>query len=531
MMYDILIKNGTIVDGTGGKPYVKDLAIKDGKIHFVEGDADAARVIDASGRLVTPGFIDTHSHSSMLVNVEPELSPKIFQGITTELLAQDGMGPAPVDEKNKKTWEQAMAGLEGEFEFPSKFQWNSIDDYLKTVDKLDLGPNLAYLAPHGNIRMVSMGLENRKPTAEELEKMKEELQKAIDEGAYGMSTGMIYPPCVYAEVDEFIELGKVLAKNDAVFVTHQRSEADAMLESMDEIFRIGRESGCRIHFSHFKICGKNNWDKVPKILEKLDAAKAEGIRVSFDQYPYVAGSTMMSVILPPWVHDGGTIKMLERLNDAELREKMKEDIKNGIPGWDNFIDFAGLEGIFITFVKNPESEKYVGMNLVELGEATGKDPYDAIFDLIRDEENIIGLVDFYGTEEHVKTFMSRPEQNVCTDGIIGGKPHPRLYGAFARVLGKYCRDEELFPVETAIRKMTGKPADTIGIKDRGYLKDGYHADVLVIDFDHIIDVGDYTNPKQYAKGILYSIVNGKLIIDEGKATHQKAGQVLRFEGR
>lgn len=239
----------------------------------------------------------------------------------------------------------------------------------------------------------------------------------------------------------------------------------------------------------------------------------------------------MSVILPPWVHDGGTDKLIERLNDEKLREKMKKDIKEGIPGWDNFIDFAGLEGIFITFVKNEESEKYVGMNLIELGEATGKDPYDAIFDLIRDEENIVGLVDFYGKEEHIKTFMMRDEQNVCTDGIIGAKPHPRLYGAFARVLGKYCRDEKVFPVEVAIRKMTGKAADTIGLTDRGYLKDGYAADILVIDFDNIKDNGDYTNPKQLATGIDYSIVNGNILIDEGKATPKKAGKVLRFKGR
>ncbi len=528
-MYDILIKNGTIVDGSGEKPFKKNLAIKDEKITLVDGEVDAKRVIDAEGKLVTPGFIDTHSHSSMLVNVEPYLAPKLFQGITTELVAQDGMGPAPVDEKNIKAWTKAMAGLEGEYDF--EWKWRSVADYLDELEKLELGPNIAYLAPHGNIRMVSMGLDNRKPTEEEQEKMNQELQRAFDEGAFGMSTGMIYPPCVYANIDEFIELGKVIKANDGVFVTHQRSEADAMLESMDEILTIGKESGCRTHFSHFKVCGKKNWDKVPKIIDKLDKAKEEGMIVSFDQYPYVAGSTMMSVILPPWVHDGGTEKLIERLYDEELRKKMKEDIINGIPGWDNFIDFAGLEGIFITFVKHEEAEKYVGMNLIELGEATGKDPYDAIFDLIRDEENIVGLVDFYGTEEHVKTFMSRPEQNVCTDGIIGAKPHPRLYGAFTRVLGKYCRDEELFSIETAIRKMTGKPADTIGLLDRGYLKDGYAADVLVIDFDEVIDVGDYTEPKQLAKGIDYSIVNGKILIDNGKQTPQKAGKVLRYKGR
>ncbi len=528
-MYDLLIKNGLIVDGTGEKPYRRNVAVEGDLIRLVDGEPEAKRVIDATDKYVTPGFIDTHSHSSIMLNVEPALLPKIFQGITTEVLAQDGMGPAPVNDETLAPWKKAMAGLEGKWEF--EWNWKTVQEYLDHIDTLDLGPNCVYLAPHGNLRMVAMGLENRKPTAEEQKKMDEELQKAFDAGAFGMSTGMIYPPCVYADIDEFISLGKVLAKNGGIFVTHQRSEADAILPSMDEIMTIGRESGCRIHFSHFKCCGKKNWDKVPKVLEKLDQAKEEGLIVSFDQYPYVAGSTMMSVILPPWAHDGGTEKLLERLNDPALRQKMKDDIWNGIEGWDNFVDFAGLEGIFITFVKNPESEKYVGMNLVELGEATGKEPLDAIFDLIRDEENIVGLVDFYGTEEHVKLFMSRPEQNVCTDGIIGAQPHPRLYGAFARVLGKYTREEKLFPIETAIRKMTGKPADMLGLTDRGYIKDGLAADILVIDPQEVRDVGTYTEPKQYAKGIDYAMVNGKILIDNGQSTPQKAGRVLRFQKR
>lgn len=528
-MYDILIKNGLVVDGTGNAPYTANIAVEGEVIRFVEGEPEAKRVIDAAGKYVTPGFIDTHSHSSMMVNVDNYLAPKVFQGITTEVLAQDGMGPAPVNEATLAPWKKAMAGLEGQWDF--EWEWRSVKEYLDHIDTLDLGPNMVYLAPHGNLRMVSMGLDNRQPTAEEQERMNAELQKAFDEGAFGMSTGMIYPPCVYADINEFIELGKVLKKNGGIFVTHQRSEADAILESMDEILTIGRESGCRVHFSHFKVCGKKNWALVPKVMAKLDEAKEEGMIVSFDQYPYVAGSTMMSVILPPWVHDGGTEKLIERLYDEELRKKMKEDIWNGIPGWDNFVDFAGLEGIFITFVKHDEAQKYVGMSLVELGEATGKEPLDAIFDLIRDEENIVGLVDFYGTEEHVKLIMSRPEHNVCTDGIIGAKPHPRLYGAFPRVLGKYTREEKLFPIETAIRKMSGKSADMLGLTDRGYIKEGLAADILVIDPENVSDVGDYAEPKQLAKGIDFSIVNGRILIDDGKATPQKAGKVLRFQGR
>ena len=528
-MFDILIKNGTIIDGTLNKPYKANVAISGDKLSIVNGEPEAKKVIDAQGKYVTPGFIDTHSHSSMPVNATPYLAPKVFQGITTEVVGQDGMGPAPVTESTLAPWKITMAGLEGDYNV--EWNWRSVEDYLNHLETLDLSTNICYLAPHGNLRMVSMGLENKKPTEEELERMKQELQKAFDAGAFGMSTGMIYPPCCYADVDEFIELGKVIAQNGGLFVTHQRSEADYILPSMDEILKIGRESGCRVHFSHFKICGKSNWDKVPKVIEKLDNAKKENLTVSFDQYPYVAGSTMMSVILPPWAHAGGTEKLIKRLEDPKLREKMKNDIKHGIEGWDNFIDFAGLDGIFITFVKHKDAEKYIGMSLIQLGEATHKDPLDAIFDLIHDEENMVGLVDFYGTEEHVKLFMSRDEQNFCTDGIFGGKPHPRLYGTFTRVLSKYTRDEKLFPIEVAIHKMTGKPADVLGLTDRGYLKDGFAADVLVINPETVKDVGDFINPNQYSRGIDYSIVNGKILIDNGKKNPQKAGRVLKFQKR
>jgi len=525
----ILIKNGTIIDGTGNKRFKADIAIEDDRISKIgetlEGDFD--KVIEADGKVVSPGFIDTHSHSSMLLFKDPFLSPKIRQGITTELIAQDGMGPAPVDEETLSPWIKAMKGLEGDYKVD--WTWRSVDDYLNTIEELDLGPNIAYLAPHGNIRMVSMGLDNRKPTEEEMKLMQDNLSKAMDEGAFGMSTGMIYPPCVYAEIDEFIELGKVLHDTGGIFVTHQRSEADDILNSMEEILTIGKKSGCKVHFSHFKVCGKNNWDKFPKVLNRLDKAKEDGMIVSFDQYPYVAGSTMMSVILPPWVHDGGTDKLLERLKDNDLREKMKEDIANGIPGWDNFVDFAGLEGIFVTFVGSEKNEDVVGKSLIEVGEIKGKEPLDAIFDVILEEENIVGLVDFYGTEEHVKLIMSRPEHNVCTDGIMGGKPHPRLYGAFPRILGKYVREENTFSLETAIHKMTGKSAEVLGLNDRGYLREGLAADIVVFDPETVIDTADYTDPIQYPIGIDYVLVNGKILVNEGTPQPQKAGKVLRFK--
>ena len=263
-----------------------------------------------------------------------------------------------------------MSGLEGEYEVD--WTWRTVDDYLSCLEDLDLGPNIAFLAPHGNIRLTIMGLDDREPTLDELKAMENLLERSIEEGAFGMSTGMIYPPCCFAKTDEFIALGKILKKKDAVFVTHQRSEADYILESMDEIFTIGRGSGCKTHFSHFKVAGKKNWDKLPKVFEKLDTAQSYGIVISYDQYPYVAGSTMLGAILPPWVHDGGTEKLLERLKNPEIRERIKKDILNGIPGWDNFIEFAGLDGIYITFVKSERNRKLVGKNLVEIAEIKKK---------------------------------------------------------------------------------------------------------------------------------------------------------------
>jgi len=528
-VFDIIIKNGLVVDGTGAKGKKADIGINDGKIEAIDGDlkdAESKTIIDASDKVVSPGFIDTHSHSDLHVFAEPFVSPKIRQGVTTEVIGQDGMSLAPIKDEYISSWKKAMAGLEGEYEV--EWTWRTTGEYLSRLEELELGPNIAFLAPHGNLRFSAMGLDDRQPTSEELKSMEKLLEKSIQEGAFGMSTGMIYPPCCYAKIDEFIALGKILHDAGAVFVTHQRSEADSILDSMDEILTIGKESGCRVHFSHFKVAGKKNWDKFPKVMEKLDKSNKDGITVSFDQYPYVAGSTMLGVILPPWVHDGGTDKLLERLKSSELRKKMKEDIINGIPGWDNFIDFAGLDGIYVTFVKTEKNRDLVGKNLVEIGEIRGKDPFDAVFDLLLEEENVVGMVDFYGKEEHVVEIMKRKEHNVCTDGIMGAKPHPRLYGTFPRILGKYVREEKVLDLETAIYKMTGKPASVLGLKDRGLLKENYAADIVIFDPQKVKDTADYVNPIQYPEGIDYVIVNGQILVNNGKPQPVKAGKVLRF---
>lgn len=375
--------------------------------------------------------------------------------------------------------------------------------------------------------MEAMGLDNRQPTAEELQKMRDITRREMEAGAWGISTGLIYMPCAYSKKEELIEICKVAAEYDGAFVIHQRSEADDIVESMQEVLDIGRASGIKVHFSHMKICGKKNRDKFAAVLGFLDQAKAEGIRVSFDQYPYVAGSTMLGVILPPWVHDGGTDKLLTRLADADLRRKMIYDIEHGIPGWDNFVEFAGLDQIFVTSVKTRANEDLIGKSLIEIGQIRGKDPYQATFDLLLQEENAVGMVDFYGLEEHVVGFMQRPEHNVCTDGLLGGKPHPRVYGSFPRVLGKYVREEKALTLEAAIRKMTGKPAEVFGFESRGTIKEKNYADIVVFDPLKIADKGDYVEPAQYPSGIQYVFINGQLVLAKGKHTGAQAGRVLR----
>lgn len=524
-----LITNGLLVDGTGAPGQPGALALENGLITGM-GAIDPSgfdEVIDAKGCAIAPGFIDTHSHSDLEVFKEPHLSPKLMQGVTTEFLGQDGIAMAPLPKRFISPWRKNLAGLDGD---KDDLDWGfeTTDNYLKMLEKNGSGTNLCYLAPHGNVRMEGRGLDSGAASDAELHTMREVLERELASGGFGFSTGLIYMPCAYADTREVTELCKVAAKADVPFVIHQRSEADTILDSMREVIAVGRDSGVRVHFSHFKLCGKNNAHLFDQVIGLLDQAQAEGIRVSFDQYPYVAGSTMLGVILPPWVHDGGTDKLLERLASPEARKKMTHDIWNGIQGWDNFVAFAGLDGIFVTDVKTGKNRDAIGKNLVQLGELRGKEPLEATFDLLYQESNAVGMVDFYGLEEHVKTFIARPEQNVCTDGLLGGKPHPRVYGAFPRVLGKYVREEKVIPLHEAVRKMTGRPASVFGLKDRGLLKEGYAADVVVFDPETVIDRGTYEEPRQYPDGIRHVLVNGRFAVRDGKPmTSVLAGKVLR----
>ncbi|WP_438315385.1 N-acyl-D-amino-acid deacylase family protein [Sporosarcina sp. FA9] len=527
-MFDLLIRNGKVIDGTGSPWFYSDIAIKDGVIKKIGKltNETAHEEIDANFQIVSPGFIDMHTHSDLVILDEPLIEAKVRQGITTDLLGQDGIGAAPLPEDYISTWQKNIAGLNGTP--PIEWDWTTVGDYIEKIEKNKPSYNLAVLVPHGNIRMEVMGLDNRPATDEEIQKMQKVLRRSLDEGAVGLSTGLIYPPCCFAEMKELEALCQVIGEYGAPLVIHQRSEGDEILESMQELIDMMKRCGAHLHFSHLKNCGKDNWHKTPDVLGKIDSARAEGLEVTFDQYPYTAGSTMLSAIIPPWVHDGGTEVMLKRLGNPDLRERIVSEMFTALKGWDSMSKWAGWDGIIITSVNSTENAQYVGKTIIQIGALEGRNDYAEIaLDLILFEKNDVGMIDFVMNEESVKMILAHPAGTIGSDGLLGGEPHPRAYGSFPRVLGKYVREENVLPLEEMIRRMTSQPARIIGIQDRGILREGLAADIVVFDPDTIIDQATYDTPRQFNIGIDSVIVNGQIVIKGVNAYGKPAGKVLR----
>jgi N-acyl-D-amino-acid deacylase len=529
-MFDLIIRNGKIIDGTGSPWYYGDIGISNGIIKKIGklNHIESVETIDAQQQIVSPGFIDMHTHSDLVILDEPLIEAKVRQGITTDLLGQDGIAAAPLPSEYVSPWKKNMAGLNGSP--PIEWDWRTVGDYISKIEANKPSYNLAVLVPHGNIRMEVMGLDNRLATDQEIEKMQRVLRRSLDEGAVGLSTGLIYPPCCFAEMKELEALCQVIAEYGVPLVIHQRSEGDEILESMQELVDMMKRCGAHLHFSHLKNCGKDNWHKTADVLKTIDLARADGLEVTFDQYPYTAGSTMLSAILPPWAHDGGSEKMLERLKDSVQRKRMVSEMATALKGWDSISKWADWDGIIITAVATEESKGFVGKTIKEIGAIKNTTDYaNLALDLILQEKNAVGMIDFVMNEESVQAILAHPAGTIGSDGLLGGEPHPRAYGSFPRILGKYVRENHVLSIEEMIRRMTSQPARIIGLQDRGIIREGMAADIVIFNPDSIIDQATYETPRQHNKGIDYVIVNGQIVINKEQSYRKPAGVVFKRE--
>lgn len=523
---DILLKNGKIINGNGSPWYRADLRIQGDRIARIgKIYGEAEEVVDIAGFYVCPGFIDMHCHSELRLLSEPLLKGRTIQGITTELLGQDGISIAPVTDETVGYVEKMVAGLLGKTE--EKWNWRSLEDYFSILEKRKIGPNIAFLAPHGNIRAAVIGFNNRKASKCEIDKMKGILRDLLKAGAFGLSTGLVYVPCIFADKEELVELCKVVKEYQGIFAVHMRDEGYALVEALDEMLNIARETNVTLHISHFKAAYRENWGKVSHTLRMIDEARESGLDVTFDQYPYIAGSTLLDTLLPPWVREGGTEKIIDRLTDNKTREKIKKDIRESLYGWENTAKGCGWNNILITSVISPGNKKYEGKTLEQLASIQNKEPEDALFDLLVEEECAVSEAEFSMCEEDVRMIMKHSAQMVCSDGLYGGKPHPRVFGTFTRILGKYVREERVLILEDAIRKMTSMPAQRLGLRSRGIIQEGCFSDIVVFDAQKVIDKSTFSDPEQLSEGVIHVLINGEFIVKNGKHTGRIPGRILR----
>lgn len=536
-MYDVVIRNGRVIDGTGNPWFHADVAVRDGRIVDVSEKVpgEAPKVIDAEGLAVCPGYIDAHSHADYTTLVYRDMENVVHQGITTVVAGQCGSSPAPLsDEIRGEVQKEFDARLPEGVEL--KLTWDTFDEYLREEEREGLGANVAHLVGHGAIRAAGMGLEARDPTPRELEGMKELTAEAMEAGAYGLSTGLIYPPGIYAKTPEIVALARVAAEYSGVYDSHIRGEGKTLMKALGEALEVGEEAGIPVQISHHKVASRSLWGRSRETLKMFEDARGRGVDVTVDQYPYKAGSTGLMTLLPPWAHSGGNEAALERLRDPEQRARMRQEIEEGIPGWENFAGELGWENVRVTSVKTDKNKAVEGMNMVEVKEHRGApDEFTVLYELLLEEEGAAGMVIFYGDEDDVKRIMQHPLQMVGTDSgccnVEGpfrrGKPHPRHYGTYPRILGRYVREEKTLRLEEAVRKMTSFPAQRFGLIDRGVIRPGMWADITVFNPETVIDTATYEKPHQFPVGIDHILVNGVVTVEKGCYTGAHAGRTLR----
>jgi N-acyl-D-amino-acid deacylase len=526
-MYELVIRNGLIVDGTGGDSFIGDVAFEGGLIAKIGHIAELGQTeIDATGLVVSPGFIDSHTHSDLALLQQPEALPKITQGVTTEILGNCGFSVAPIfKNEGVQTYKSYSAPVLGFTD--ASWDWETYSEYLEKVTQVQPAVNFASLIGHGTIRSAIMGFENRKPTNQELNQMINLLEQAMQQGALGLSSGLVYAPGAYCEEDELIELARVVAKYGGVYATHLRNQADGLVESVKEAIKIGIESGVSVHISHHKTVGKQNFGLVDETLGLLDEVMKAGIWTSSDMYPYLAGNTTLAALLPSWLLEGGVNEMLNRLTDPMLKQKAVENIESGIPGWENRMKAIGYENVILNAFKTKENKIYQGMKLTEVAQARKESAPECAFNLLLEEDGEIGVILVNSTEKDLIEVLKHSRSVVGSDGIYSGETaHPRLYGTFPRIVKRYVQESNIFSLEEAIHKMSGLTAQIFGLNQIGFLKSGLRADVVIFDPSTIEDSATYENPKTFSKGIKYVFVGGRAALEDGKVTGIRNGKAL-----
>ncbi len=532
--YDLIIRNGRVVDGSGRPAFNADVAIKGDLIVRIGNlrGAPAKRVIDAKGQVVAPGFIDMLGQSETFLLIDPRGMSKVMMGVTTEITGE-GESIAPINKRQIKESEDFNR------RFNLNIDWRTLSEYFSRLEKQGAGFNLGTFVGATQVREYVIGYDDRPPTPAELAQMKKLVADAMKDGALGVSTSLQYVPARFARTDEIVELAKVAHQYGGIYITHQRSEANAIDDSMKEVFEIARRANIPAEIWHFKTAYQKNWGRMPEMLRRVAAARRQGLKITADVYPYVAGSTSLSACLPPWALEGGTDRMIARLKDPQTRARLKKEITTDSKVWENiYLGSGGPSGILIANVVNRDLDSSQGKRLSEVAVEQNKDPLDALFDFIIADRGQTGAIFFMMKESDMQAALKSPFVSICTDNgaratdgpLAGSKSHPRGWGTYPRILGRYVRDQHLMSLELAIHKMTGLPAGNLSLKSRGLIREGYFADITIFDPKTVIDRATFEEPNQYPVGINFVIVNGEIEVDNGQRTPALAGRVLRGPG-
>lgn len=532
--YDVIIRRGTVYDGSGSDPFIADIGIKGRLIQTIGqiNTKSARKEIDASGLAVSPGFINIMSWAPISLLYDGRSQSDIRQGVTLEVFGE-GWSEGPINEVMRKE----IIALQGDIKYD--IPWNTLGEFLEYLEKRGVSTNIASFVGADTVRIYAMGFEDRSPTAEELDLMKRLVREAMEEGAMGVSTALIYPPGCFTSTEEIIELAKVAAEYDGLYISHIRSEGNRLLEAVEELLRIAREANIRAEIYHLKAMGEKNWWKMDEVIKKVNNARSDGLRITADMYPYTAGATGLGATMPGWVQADGHQAWIERLKDPAIRERLRVEMTTPSDEWENvYLNAGSAKNILLVSFKSEKLKPLTGKTLAEVAAMRGQSEIDTILDLIIEDDSNVGTVYFTMTEDNLRKQIKVPwvcmgsdAPSLAPEGLfLKSSTHPRAYGTFAKFLGRYVRDERLIPLPEAIRRITSLPANTLKIKNRGWLKPGYFADIAVFDFEKIQDHATYEQPHQYASGVIHVFVNGVQVLENGEHTGKMGGQVVRGPG-